>query len=62
MKQFTLRLPPELETAVLEVAALGFQHNESETIRECVRRAIPSVKKDFISGSKAHLKKTVKRY
>lgn len=60
MEKMSVRIPSEFIRDLRDVAALGFEHNESDVIRECLRRALPILKKRFIGVKQStFLKKSV---
>lgn len=56
MEPFTVKLPGDLSAELEDVAHLR-RETESETIRECLRRALPALKKSFIGRDLSSSKK-----
>jgi Arc/MetJ-type ribon-helix-helix transcriptional regulator len=52
MTTITVKLPEDLHAELLDVSALVFEHNESEAVRECLRRQLGKVKKSFIGRNR----------
>lgn len=54
----SVQIPDDLNAELVETVKLGYPElNKSDVVRECLRRAIPSIKKSFIGGKQSTVKK-----